>query len=142
GMFFEYLRFPCLGPIHGQDCARMLLLLQEVRKLQGPVLVHVKWEQARGHEPAMRHPARFHGTAAFDLEHGIPLNKNGKASYTDIFSTVMRKFGDREEKVVAVTAAMPDGTGLKRFRNMFPDRFFDVGIAEEHAVTFAAGLAL
>ena len=90
----------------------------------------------------MRHPARFHGTAAFDLEHGIPLGKHGKANYTDIFSTVMRKFGDREEKVVAITAAMPDGTGLKRFRNMFPDRFFDVGIAEEHAVTFAAGLAL
>ena len=90
----------------------------------------------------MRHPARFHGTSAFDLEHGLPISNSGKANYTDIFSTVMRKFGDREEKVVAVTAAMPDGTGLKRFRNMFPERFFDVGIAEEHAVTFAAGLAL
>ena len=142
GMFFEDMGITYLGPINGHDCARMIQVFQEARKIQGPVLVHVKTEKGRGYEPAMRHPARFHGTAAFDLEHGIPLNKNGKANYTDIFSTVMRKFGDREEKVVAVTAAMPDGTGLKRFRNMFPDRFFDVGIAEEHAVTFAAGLAL
>ena len=142
GMFFEDMGITYLGPINGHDCARMIQVFQEARKIQGPVLVHVKTEKGRGYEPAMRHPARFHGTAAFDLEHGIPLNKNGKANYTDIFSTVMRKFGDREEKVVAVTAAMPDGTGLKRFRNMFPDRFFDVGVAEEHAVTFAAGLAL
>ena len=142
GMFFEDMGITYLGPVNGHDCARMIQVLQEAKKIQGPVLVHVKTEKGRGYEPAMRHPARFHGTAAFDLEHGIPLNNHGKANYTDIFSTVMRKFGDREEKVVAVTAAMPDGTGLKRFRNMFPDRFFDVGIAEEHAVTFAAGLAL
>lgn len=142
GMFFEDMGLTYLGPINGHDCNRMIQVFQEAKRVSGPVLVHVKTEKGRGYEPAMRHPARFHGTAAFDLEHGIPLNNNGKANYTDIFSTVMRKFGDREEKVVAVTAAMPDGTGLKRFRNMFPDRFFDVGIAEEHAVTFAAGLAL
>lgn len=142
GMFFEDMGLTYLGPVNGHDCNRMIQVFQEAKRVAGPVLVHVKTEKGRGYEPAMRHPARFHGTAAFDLEHGIPLNNNGKANYTDIFSTVMRKFGDREEKVVAVTAAMPDGTGLKRFRNMFPDRFFDVGIAEEHAVTFAAGLAL
>lgn len=142
GMFFEDMGITYLGPVNGHDCGRMIQVFQEARRIQGPVLVHVKTEKGRGYEPAMRHPARFHGTAAFDLEHGIPLNNHGKANYTDIFSTVMRKFGDREEKVVAITAAMPDGTGLKRFRNMFPDRFFDVGIAEEHAVTFAAGLAL
>lgn len=142
GMFFEDMGLTYLGPINGHDCNRMIQVFQEAKRVSGPVLVHVKTEKGKGYEPAMRHPARFHGTAAFDLEHGIPLNNNGKANYTDIFSTVMRKFGDREEKVVAVTAAMPDGTGLKRFRNMFPDRFFDVGIAEEHAVTFAAGLAL
>ncbi len=142
GMFFEDMGLTYLGPINGHDCNRMIQVFQEAKRVSGPVLVHVKTEKGRGYEPAMRHPARFHGTAAFDLEHGIPLNNNGKANYTDIFSTVMRKFGDREEKVVAVTAAMPNGTGLKRFRNMFPDRFFDVGIAEEHAVTFAAGLAL
>mgnify|MGYP000909194698 FL=1 len=133
GMFFEDMGLTYLGPINGHDCNRMIQVFQEAKRVSGPVLVHVKTEKGRGYEPAMRHPARFHGTAAFDLEHGIPLNNNGKANYTDIFSTVMRKFGDREEKVVAVTAAMPDGTGLKRFRNMFPDRFFDVGIAEEHA---------
>ena len=142
GMFFEDMGLTYLGPINGHDCSRMIQVFQEARKVQGPVLIHVKTEKGRGYEPAMRHPARFHGTSAFDLEHGLPLSSSGKANYTDIFSTVMRKFGDREEKVVAVTAAMPDGTGLKRFRNMFPDRFFDVGIAEEHAVTFAAGLAL
>ena len=142
GMFFEDMGLTYLGPINGHDCSRMIQVFQEARKVQGPVLIHVKTEKGRGYEPAMRHPARFHGTSAFDLEHGLPLSSSGKANYTDIFSTVMRKFGDREEKVVAVTAAMPDGTGLKRFRNMFPERFFDVGIAEEHAVTFAAGLAL
>lgn len=142
GMFFEDMGLTYLGPINGHDCSRMIQVFQEARKVQGPVLIHVKTEKGKGYEPAMRHPARFHGTSAFDLEHGLPLSSSGKANYTDIFSTVMRKFGDREEKVVAVTAAMPDGTGLKRFRNMFPERFFDVGIAEEHAVTFAAGLAL
>lgn len=142
GMFFEDMGLTYLGPVNGHDCSRMIQVFQEAKKVQGPVLIHVKTEKGRGYEPAMRHPARFHGTSAFDLEHGLPLSSSGKANYTDIFSTVMRKFGDREEKMVAVTAAMPDGTGLKRFRNMFPERFFDVGIAEEHAVTFAAGLAL
>ena len=142
GMFFEDMGLTYLGPVNGHDCTRMIQILQEAKKVEGPVLVHVHTQKGRGYTPAVRHPARFHGTSAFDLEHGIPLKNSGKANYTDIFSTVMRKFGDREEKVVAVTAAMPDGTGLKRFRNMFPERFFDVGIAEEHAVTFAAGLAL
>lgn len=142
GMFFEDMGITYLGPVNGHDCHRMIQVFQEAKKVQGPVLIHVKTEKGRGYDPAMRHPARFHGTSAFDLEHGLPISNLGKANYTDIFSTVMRKFGDREEKVVAVTAAMPDGTGLKRFRNMFPERFFDVGIAEEHAVTFAAGLAL
>lgn len=142
GMFFEDMGITYLGPVNGHDCHRMIQVFQEAKKVQGPVLIHVKTEKGRGYDPAVRHPARFHGTSAFDLEHGLPISNSGKANYTDIFSTVMRKFGDREEKVVAVTAAMPDGTGLKRFRNMFPERFFDVGIAEEHAVTFAAGLAL
>lgn len=142
GMFFEDMGITYLGPVNGHDCYRMIQVFQEAKKVQGPVLIHVKTEKGRGYDPAVRHPARFHGTSAFDLEHGLPISNSGKANYTDIFSTVMRKFGDREEKVVAVTAAMPDGTGLKRFRNMFPERFFDVGIAEEHAVTFAAGLAL
>ena len=125
GMFFEDMGITYLGPVNGHDCARMIQVLQEAKKIQGPVLVHVKTEKGRGYEPAMRHPARFHGTAAFDLEHGIPLGKHGKANYTDIFSTVMRKFGDREEKVVAITAAMPDGTGLVAVYSSFLQRAVD-----------------
>ncbi len=97
--------------------------------------------KGKGYEPAERHPARFHGAEPFDIATGLPKNKKLKANYTDVFSTVMIKLGQRNENVVAITAAMPDGTGLKRFQNMYPDRFFDVGIAEQHAVTFAAGLA-
>ena len=87
------------------------------------MLVHVLTRKGMGYEPAMRHPARFHGTAPFEIETGIPAKKT-RPAYTDIFSTVMRKFGDRDEKVVAVTAAMPTGTGLNRFAHMFPQRFF------------------
>jgi len=142
GMFFEDMGITYLGPVDGHDMRKTMRLLNEAKKVNGPVIVHVLTEKGRGYNPAVRHPARFHGTAPFEVEHGIPLQSSKKATYTDIFSTVMRKLGDRNKDVVAVTAAMPDGTGLKRFRNMFPDRFFDVGIAEEHAVTFAAGLAL
>ena len=105
------------------------------------MLVHVRTIKGEGYLPAERHPARFHGTGPFDIDTGVPLYHQEKAHYTDVFSTVMRKMGEREPKVVAITAAMADGTGLKRFKNLFPERFFDVGIAEEHAVTFAAGMA-
>ena len=141
GMLFENMGILYLGPVDGHNIPVMVKLFKEASKVEGPVLVHVITEKGKGYLPAERHPARFHGTEAFDVETGLPLVKRVKANYTDIFSTVMRKLGDRDEKVVAITAAMADGTGLKRFRNMFPERFFDVGIAEEHAVTFAAGLA-
>ncbi len=141
GMLFENMGILYLGPVDGHNIPTMVKLFKEASKVEGPVLVHVITEKGKGYLPAERHPARFHGTEAFDVETGLPLVKRVKANYTDIFSTVMRKLGDRDEKVVAITAAMADGTGLKRFRNMFPERFFDVGIAEEHAVTFAAGLA-
>lgn len=142
GMFFEDMGIKYLGPVNGHDCGRMIQVFQEAKKVNGPVLVHVQTEKGRGYEPARKHPARFHGTSTFNLEHGIPLKTGGKANYTDIFSTVMLKLADRVPNLVALTAAMPDGTGLKRFRNRFPQRFFDVGIAEEHAVTCAAGMAL
>lgn len=142
GMFFEDMGIKYLGPVNGHDCGRMIQVFQEAKKVNGPVLVHVQTEKGRGYEPARKQPARFHGTSAFNLEHGIPLKTGGKANYTDIFSTVMLKLADRVPNLVALTAAMPDGTGLKRFRNRFPQRFFDVGIAEEHAVTCAAGMAL
>lgn len=143
GMFFEDMGIKYLGPVNGHDCGRMIQVFQEAKKVNGPVLVHVQTEKGRGYEPARKHPARFHGTSAFNLEHGIPLKTGGKANYTDIFSTVMLKLADRVPNLVALTAAMPDGTGFKNgFRNRFPQRFFDVGIAEEHAVTCAAGMAL
>lgn len=141
GMLFENMGLTYLGPVDGHDMRRLGKVLQEAKRKQGPVLIHVLTEKGRGYEPAMRHPARFHGAAPYEIETGLPKS-NGNPSYTDIFSTVMRKFGDREPDVVAVSAAMVPGTGLKRFGNMFPERLFDVGIAEEHAVTFAAGLAL
>ncbi len=140
GMIFEDMGIMYLGPVDGHDISAMLKVFQEASQVQGPVLVHVLTKKGYGYRPAERHPSRFHGTAAFDIETGIPLS-HGKATYTDVFSTVMRKMGDRDDKLVAITAAMADGCGLKRFHNMFPDRFFDVGIAEEHAVTFAAALA-
>lgn len=142
GMFFENMGITYLGPVDGHNIRQLVKVLSEAKRVEGPVLVHVLTQKGRGYDPAVRHPARFHGTAPFEIDTGIPSNRGGKASYTDIFSTVMRKMGDRNPKVVAVTAAMMTGTGLKRFGNMFPDRFFDVGIAEEHAVTFAAGMAL
>lgn len=141
GMFFEEMGIVYLGPVDGSDLHGIVKLIKEASHIDGPVLIHVMTHKGAGYAPAERHPARFHGTEPFDIETGLPKNPRIKANYTDIFSTVMRKLGDRDEKVVAVTAAMTDGTGLKRFHNMFPERFFDVGIAEQHAVTFAAGLA-
>lgn len=141
GMLFEEMGIIYLGPVDGGDIRGITRLLRDASHIDGPVLVHVLTRKGDGYLPAERHPARFHGTEPFDIETGLPSRPRNKANYTDIFSTVMRKLGDRDERVVAVTAAMADGTGLKRFRNMFPERFFDVGIAEQHAVTFSAGLA-
>jgi len=140
GMMYEEMGIMYIGPIDGHNINNMVKVLSEASRYQGPVIVHVRTKKGKGFVPAERHPSRFHGSGPFDLEKGLPLNPS-KPSYTDIFSTVMRKMGDRDRDIVAITAAMADGTGLKRFSNMFPDRFFDVGIAEQHAVTFAAGLA-
>lgn len=141
GMLFENMGITYLGPVDGHDIHQMMRVFQEAKRFEGPILVHVLTRKGQGYEPALRHPSRFHGAGPFEIETGLPLSRSNP-TYTDIFSTVMRKMGDREPDVVAVTAAMPTGVGLKRFSNMFPDRCFDVGIAEEHAVTFAAGLAL
>lgn len=141
GMFFEDMGVTYLGPVDGHNIHQMIRVFNEAKRVKKAVLVHVLTQKGKGYLPAERHPARFHGADPFDIETGVPSNPRTKANYTDIFSTVMTKLGQRDEKVVAITAAMPDGTGLKRFHNMYPERFFDVGIAEEHAVTFAAGLA-
>ena len=141
GMFFENMGITYLGPVDGHNIEQLIRAFNDARRVRHAVLLHVCTKKGKGYAPAERHPSRFHGAEPFEIETGLPKHKRTKANYTDIFSTVMRKLGDRDDKVVAITAAMPDGTGLKRFRNMFPDRFFDVGIAEQHAVTFAAGLA-
>ena len=141
GMFFEDMGITYLGPVDGHNIPAMLKVFKEAKRVKSAVLVHVITHKGKGFIPAERHPARFHGAEPFDIETGLPLKQKTKSNYTDVFSTVMCKQGDRNDKIVAITAAMQEGTGLKRFHNMYPDRFFDVGIAEEHAVTFAAGLA-
>ncbi len=141
GMLFEDMGITYLGPVDGHDIKDMMRTFREAKKIRHAVLIHVLTKKGMGYPPAERHPARFHGIGPFDIETGVPVKKSSKANYTDIFSTVMMKLAARQDNIVAVTAAMPDGTGLKRFRNRYPQRFFDVGIAEGHAVTFAAGLA-
>lgn len=141
GMYFEDLGVTYMGPVDGHDIQKMTRFIKEAKKVKGPVLIHMLTTKGKGYGPAEKHPARFHGAEPFEIETGLPTHPRTKANYTDIFSTVMIKLAARDERVVAITAAMADGTGLKRFRNIYPQRFFDVGIAEEHAVTFAAGLA-
>lgn len=142
GMFFEDMGITYLGPVNGHDIDEMVKVFNEAKKIKKCVLIHVITKKGKGYEIAERLPARFHGAEPFDIETGLPLNNRTVANYQDIFSTVMFKLGERNKKVCAITAAMADGTGLKRFSIKYPDRFFDVGIAEQHAVTFAAGLAM
>ncbi|MBQ2452977.1 MAG: 1-deoxy-D-xylulose-5-phosphate synthase [Lachnospiraceae bacterium] len=141
GMLFEDMGITYLGPVDGHDITAMEKAIKEAKNIKHTVIIHVCTKKGKGYAPAERHPARFHGTGPFEIETGLPKENTGKASYTDVFSTVMIKLAARNDEVVAITAAMPDGTGLKRFRNIYPDRFVDVGIAEGHAVTFAGGLA-
>ena len=141
GMLFEEMGIVYLGPVDGHDIRAMRNAIREAKRFKRCVLIHVLTKKGKGFAPAEKHPARFHGTEPFDVTNGVPLHPRTVAGWTDIFSTVMCKLGEKDEKVVAITAAMAEGCGLKRFRNKYPDRFFDVGIAEQHAVTFAAGLA-
>jgi 1-deoxy-D-xylulose-5-phosphate synthase len=141
GMFFEDMGITYLGPVDGHNTKAVLTALNDAKRMKKAVIVHVVTKKGKGYAPAENHPARFHGTEPFDVTNGVPLHPRTVAGWTDIFSTVMCKLGEKDEKIVAITAAMAEGCGLKRFRNKYPDRFFDVGIAEQHAVTFAAGLA-
>ncbi len=142
GMLFENMGLTYLGPVDGHDVRKMLRIFNMAARVNGPVVVHVITKKGKGYAPAERHPARFHGTGAFEIETGLPKKQKKKADYTDVFASVMNLSARDNDRIVAITAAMETGTGLKRFHNQFPDRFFDVGIAEEHAVTFAAGLAM
>lgn len=142
GMLFENMGLTYLGPVDGHNVLQMVNIFKKASKVNGAVIVHVITKKGKGYAPAERHPARFHGTGTFDIGTGLPLTKKTKADYTDVFASVMNMEAKGNDKLVAITAAMETGTGLKRFHNQFPERFFDVGIAEEHAVTFAAGLAI
>lgn len=141
GMFFEDMGITYLGPVDGHDLRTLTKTLNEAKRVNHAVLVHVVTKKGKGYLPAETNPSKFHGTGPFDVTTGETIGGSGKDSYTDIFSKVLADIGKKDEKVVAITAAMADGTGLSRFAKLFPERFFDVGIAEEHAMTFAAGLA-
>ena len=141
GMFFEDMDITYLGPVDGHDLKSLVKILNEAKRVDHAVLVHVITKKGKGYLPAETNPSKFHGTGPFDIETGEPKEKSEKDSYTDVFSKVLTDIGRKDEKVVAITAAMADGTGLSRFARRYPQRFFDVGIAEEHAMTFAAGLA-
>lgn len=143
GILFEGLNFQYIGPVDGHDLSALLPILQNVRTLDGPVLVHVRTIKGKGLACAETNPSQFHGVSPFCLENGNGQAKetHAKETYTDVFSRALVEQGRRNKRVVAITAAMSDGTGLQAFAECFPDRFYDVGIAEEHAVTFAAGLA-
>ncbi len=141
GMFFEDMGITYLGPVDGHDIRKLYKVFSEAKRLNHAVLVHVLTKKGKGYLPAEENPSRFHGTPPFVIETGEAKQTSEKDSYTDVFSKVITDVGKKDEKVVTITAAMADGTGLNRFAKHFPDRFFDVGIAEEHALTFAAGLA-
>ena len=141
GMFFEDMGITYLGPVDGHDLKKMIKVLREAKRLDRPVLVHVLTKKGKGYLPAEENPSKFHGTGPFEIETGVAITTSDKDSYTDVFSKVICDIGKSNRKVVTITAAMADGTGLSRFAKYFPQRFFDVGIAEEHALTFAAGLA-
>lgn len=141
GMLFENMGITYLGPVDGHDVKALARALKEAKKLDHAVLVHIITKKGKGYEPAEKNPARFHGVDPFDVLTGESKKEKKNPSYTDVFSKTICQLAEKDPKITAVTAAMPDGTGLKRFSRLYPDRFFDVGIAEEHAVTSAAGMA-
>ena len=141
GMLFENMGITYLGPVDGHNINHMVKIFKEAKKLDHPVIIHIMTKKGKGYVPAEKHPSSFHGVNPFDIETGQPLEKKEKPTYTDVFSKYLLRIADSDERIAAITAAMPDGTGLKKFLMKYPERFYDVGIAEEHAVTFAAGLA-
>ncbi|MCI9184297.1 MAG: 1-deoxy-D-xylulose-5-phosphate synthase [Lachnospiraceae bacterium] len=141
GMLFENMGITYLGPVDGHDVKAMVKIFKEARKMDHAVLVHVNTQKGKGYGPAEKNPSRFHGVEPFDPGTGKPREKKIYPGYTDVFSKELCRLAGQNPHLVALTAAMPDGTGLKAFAKRYPDRFFDVGIAEQHAVTSAAGMA-
>ena len=141
GQMFESMGISYLGPVNGHDIEKLIKVFHVAKRINGAVIVHVVTHKGHGYKPAERNPAKFHGIGPFDIATGNELNVSDKPTYSDVFSDTICRLAKKDKSIVAVTAAMPDGTGLHKFSKWFPDRFFDVGIAEEHAVTFSAGMA-
>ena len=138
---FESMGIYYLGPVDGHDMDKLIKILTVAKRINGPVLVHVVTQKGRGYKPAERNPSKFHGIGPFDVATGMEINKSDRPTYSQVFSNSICEIAKKDRSVCAITAAMPDGVGLAKFSKWFPDRFFDVGIAEAHAVTFAAGLS-
>ena len=142
GMLFEALGFDYIGPIPGHDLPQLIEIMRNARSMEGPILIHVMTTKGKGYEPAELTPEHFHGVGPFNLSTGKgTAGKPGAASYTGVFGETLVQLAAEDKRIVAITAAMPEGTGLTPFARAYPDRFFDVGIAEQHGLTFAAGLA-
>lgn len=141
-ILFEELGFRYIGPINGHNLEDLVETFRSVKRLRGPILIHVLTQKGKGYLPAEENPSQFHGLGSFSIETGAPVKSGGPPSYTEVFGKTLIELAEEDQRVVAITAAMPEGTGLNHFAERFPNRFFDVGIAEQHAVTFAAGLAL
>ncbi len=142
GMLFEALKFEYIGPIKGHRLDRLIEAFTNAKNLQGPVLVHALTTKGKGYKPAECDPSKFHGLGKFEVSTGEPVERAGAPSYTKIFGQALARLAKEDDRIVAITAAMPEGTGLSQFAALYPERFFDVGICEQHGVTFAAGLAL
>ena len=140
GIMFEEMGFSYVGPIDGHNINQLIAILVKVKDIKGPVLLHVVTKKGKGYKPAEQYPTKFHGVGHFNIETGKVISLK-KITYTEVFSKAIVKLAKDNEKIVAITAAMPDGTGLKDFSKQYPNRFFDVGIDEAHAVTFSAALA-
>ena len=142
GMLFEAFNFEYFGPINGHNLTHLIDILNNIKYLKEPVLLHVSTQKGKGYPPAEENPVYFHGCGCFEIETGTCIDPaNSVPTYTEVFGQTLIEMAEKDERVIAVTAAMPEGTGLTNFAEMFPDRFFDVGIAEQHGVTFAAGMA-
>lgn len=141
GSLFEALGFDYIGPLDGHDLPQLIEVFNSVTQLEGPLLVHVMTKKGKGYQPAEDNPDKFHGVGAFDITTGKGAAKGAAKSYTEVFGDTLVELAAQDSKIVAITAAMPDGTGLKKFSERFPERFFDVGIAEQHGMAFAAGMA-
>lgn len=141
GTFFEALGFEYYGPIDGHDIKKMCEVFENVKNLTKPVLVHIVTQKGKGYEHAEKFPEKYHGVPPFDIETGNHLTDTNSKTFSEVLGEKLCELAKKDQKIIGITAAMPDGTGLTKFAKMYPDRFFDVGIAEEHAVTFAAALA-